>query len=179
MVRTQHVLCAATGAEENKMNKTVAGIAFGMLLALTMIAAARAADEVFRLANGQNISCSRSLKPGKLKIATCNSYTYLFDTGTSEYFRCDVSLAVARDAKEVITVHTDGSCKRRPRIFDSDSSYGFDVSETEPPSTNAFFGRGGSSVWAADTTRRRVRGCLTIATGLGSDVTRCVDMTFK
>ncbi|MGQ0683847.1 hypothetical protein [Bradyrhizobium sp.] len=144
-----------------------------------MLIAAAKADESFRLSNGQNISCSRSLKPGKLKIATCNSYAYLFNTRTSEYFRCDVSLAVTRDAKEVITVQTDGYCERKPRIFDSDSSYDFDVSETEPPSTNAFFGRGGFSVWAADTTRQKVRGCITIATGLGSDIERCVDMTFK
>ena len=160
------------------MNKIVRSISFGMLLVLPLLPAAKA-DEAFKLSNGQNISCSRSLKPGRLRISTCNSYAYLFNVKTSEYFRCDVSLAVTRDAKEVITVQSDGRCARKVRIFDSDSSYEFDVAETEPPSTNAFFGRGGVSVWAADTTRQKVRGCITIATGLGSDVSRCVDMEFN
>jgi hypothetical protein len=153
-------------------------IAFGTLLIWPLLAAARA-DELFKLGNSQNISCGRSLKRGKLKIATCTSYTYIFNVKTSEYFRCHASLAVARDAREVITVNTDGYCERKSRIFDSDSSYDFDAAETEPPSTNAFFGKGGYSVWAADTGQQKVRGCITIDTGLGSDVSRCVEMKFK
>jgi len=31
----------------------------------------------------------------------------------------------------------------------------------------------------ADTTAQKVRGCITIASGLGSDVSKCLDMTFQ
>ncbi|KRR20481.1 hypothetical protein [Bradyrhizobium retamae] len=160
------------------MNNIVTKIALGVLLVLPLPDAAKA-NEPFKLSNAQNISCSRDLKRGRLRIAKCNSYAYLFNTKTSEYFRCDVSLAVVRDAKEVITVQIDGDCVRKPRIFDTDSSYDLGFAETAPPSTNAFFGHGGFSVWAADTTRQKVRGCITIVTGLGDAVSRCVDMTFK
>mgnify|MGYP003352107316 CR=1 FL=1 len=54
----------------------------------------------------------------------------------------------------------------------------FDAAETEPPNTNSFFGPGGYAVWASDTTTRKVRGCISIASGLGSDVSKCLDMTF-
>ena len=47
---------------------------------------------------------------------------------------------MTRDNKEVINVQTDGSCAKKPRIFDTDSSYSFDATETEPPNTNSFFG---------------------------------------
>ena len=136
------------------------------------------ADE-FKLSNSQRISCSRGLSAGKLNTATCKSYAYVFNVRTSEYFRCQVSLALTRDNKEVINVQTEGGCTRRPRIFDTDSSYSFDAAETEPPNTNSFFGSGGYSVWASDNTKQRVRGCITISSGLGTDISKCLDMTFQ
>ena len=113
------------------------------------LASAASADE-FKLSNNQRISCSRGLSAGKLNTATCKSYAYLFNTKTSEYFRCQVSLALTRDNKEVINVQTDGGCTKKPRIFDTDGNYSFDATETEPPNTNSFFGPGGYSVWASD-----------------------------
>ena len=73
----------------------------------------------------------------------------------------------------------DGGCAKRPRIFDKDSSYSFDATETEPPNTNSFFGPGGYAVWASDNNKQQVRGCIIIASGLGSDVSKCLDMTFQ
>jgi hypothetical protein len=70
-------------------------------------------------------------------------------------------------------------CTKKPRIFDADSHYDFDATETEPPNTNSFFGTGGYSVWAADTTQQKVRGCIIISSGLGSDITKCLDMSFQ
>jgi hypothetical protein len=147
------------------------------LLLMTLVAAD--ADELFKLSNSQRIACSRGLAAGKLNTATCKSYTYVFNTKTSEYFRCQVSLALTRDNKEVINVQADGGCTKKPRIFDADSNYVFDATETEPPNTNSFFGTGGYSIWAADTTQQKVRGCITISSGLGSDISKCLDMTFQ
>jgi hypothetical protein len=158
----------------NQVMKMCLGIA---ALCVTLVPVARA--EEFALSHNQRISCSRGLAPGKLSTATCRSYAYLFNVKTSEYFRCQISLALTRDNKEVINVQTDGNCAKRPRIFDTDSSYSFDATETEPPNTNSFFGTGGYSVWAADTTARKLRGCITISSGLGSDISKCLDMTFQ
>jgi hypothetical protein len=150
----------------------------GSLLILLLPDAARS-EEPFKLSKDQNISCSRDLKRGRHRIASCGSYAYLFNTKTSEYFRCDVSLTVVRNAKEVITVQTDGHCARKVRIFQSDSNYDLRFAETAPPSTNSLFGHGGFSAWAADTTHLRVRGCITIVTRPGGDVSRCVDMRYR
>jgi hypothetical protein len=79
----------------------------------------------------------------------------------------------------VINVQTDGGCARKSRIFDTDSNYTFDATETEPPNTNSFFGPGGYAVWASDTTARKLRGCIIISSGLGSDISKCLDMTFQ
>ena len=149
----------------------------GALMAVTLASVAKA-DE-FKLSNNQRIACSRGLSAGKLNTATCKSYAYLFNVKTSEYFRCSVSLALTRDNKEVINVQTDGGCVKKPRIFDTDSHYSFDATETEPPNTNSFFGPGGYSVWASDNTTQKVRGCITISSGLGSDISKCLDMTFQ
>jgi len=156
-------------------------VRMGLLAALPLLASVclAHADELFRLSNNQRIACSRGLAAGKLNTATCKSYTYVLNTKTSEYFRCQVTLALTRDNKEVINVVADGSCSRKARIFDNDSSYAFDATETEPPNTNSFFGSGGYSIWAADTTQQKVRGCITISSGLGSDITKCLDMTFQ
>jgi hypothetical protein len=140
---------------------------------------AHAADD-FKLTSNQRISCSRGLSAGKLSTATCRSYAYLFNTRTSEYFRCNVTLAMTRDAKEVVSVQADGGCTKKARIFDTDSTYSFDVAETEPPNTNSFFGTGGVTLWASDNAAQKVRGCVSIASGFGSDVVmRCVDMKFE
>jgi hypothetical protein len=144
---------------------------------MALVPVARADD--YKLSNNQRISCSRGLSPGKLNTATCKSYAYIFNVKTSEYFRCQVTLALTRDNKEVINVQTDGSCAKKPRIFDTDSSYSFDATETEPPNTNSFFGTGGYAVWASDNNAQKVRGCIIISSGLGSDVTKCLDMTFQ
>jgi hypothetical protein len=141
-----------------------------VLLFMTLVPIAHA-DE-FKLSNNQRIACSRGLSAGKLN-------TYVFNIKTSEYFRCTVSLALTRDNKEVINVQTDGGCVKKPRIFDTDSNYSFDATETEPPNTNSFFGPGGYAVWASDNTAQKVRGCITISSGLGSDISKCLDMTFQ
>ena len=153
-------------------------IGFGVALSLMTLTSEGLADE-FKLSNNQRIACSRGLSPGKLNTATCKSYAYVFNIKTSEYFRCQVSLALTRDNKEVINVQTDGSCTRKPRIFDTDSNYSFDATETEPPNTNSFFGPGGYAVWASDNNARKVRGCIIISSGLGSDIAKCIDMKFE
>jgi len=153
-------------------------ICFGIALSFAALVPAARADE-FALSHNQRISCSRGLAPGKLNTATCRSYAYVFNVKTSEYFRCQVSLSLTRDNKEVINVQTDGGCTKRPRIFETDSNYSFDATETEPPNTNSFFGPGGYAVWASDNTRQKVRGCIIISSGLGSDISKCLDMTFQ
>ena len=154
----------------------VVKICLGAALSLVTLAAVAQADE-FKLSSNQRISCSRGLSAGKLNTATCRSYAYLFNVKTSEYYRCQMSLAFTRDNKEVINVQTDGGCTKKPRIFETDSNYSFDAAETEPPNTNSFFGSGGFAVWASDNTTRKVRGCITISSGLGSEVSKCLDMT--
>ena len=145
---------------------------------MLVVTGAAQADE-FKLSNNQRIACSRGLSAGKLNTATCKSYAYLFNIKTSEYYRCQVSLALTRDNKEVINVQTDGSCSKKPRIFDTDSNYSFDATETEPPNTNSFFGPGGYAVWASDNNARKIRGCIIISSGLGSDVSKCLDMAIE
>src|ERR1700719_400958 len=159
-----------------RMNHVVR-ICFGVV-PMVMLASVAGADE-FKLGNNQRISCSRGLSAGKLNTATCKSYSYIFNVKTSEYYRCQVSLALTRDNKEVINVQTDGSCTRKPRIFETDSSYSFDATETEPPNTNSFFGTGGYAVWASGDNARKVRGCIIISSGLVSDISKCLDMTFQ
>ena len=150
----------------------------GMILgALALLPTIASADD-YKLSNNQRISCGRGLSAGKLSTATCRSYAYLFDVKTSEYFRCSVSLSMTRDTKEIINVQSDGGCVKKPRIFDTDSNYSFDATETEPPNTNSFFGTGGYAVWASDNTARKVRGCIIISSGLGSDIAKCIDMKF-
>ena len=153
-------------------------IGLGVALSFMTLAQAAEADD-FRLSNNQRIACSRGLSPGKLSTATCRSYAYLFNVKTTEYFRCQVSLALTRDNKEVINVQTDGGWTKKSRIFETDSNYSFDATETEPPNTNSFFGPGGYAVWASDNNAQKVRGCIIISSGLGSDISKCLDMTFQ
>jgi hypothetical protein len=158
----------------NHVMKTGLGVA----LSIVTLASAAQADD-FKLSNNQRISCSRGLSPGKLNTATCKSFAYIFNSRTSEYYRCQVSLALTRDNKEVINVQADGGCAKKPRIFDADSSYSFDATETEPPNTNSFFGTGGYAVWASDNKALKARGCIIISSGLGSDISKCIDMKFE
>jgi len=167
MIRMSHVVKIGFGAVLSLMT----------LVPLTLSSPALADD--FKLASNQRIACSRGLSAGKLNTATCKSYAYLFNTKTSEYFRCQVSLALTRDNKEVINVQTDGGCTKKPRIFEGNGNYSFDATETEAPNTNSFFGPGGYAVWASDNTALKVRGCITISSGLGSDISKCVDMKFE
>jgi hypothetical protein len=145
---------------------------------LALAPGAAVADD-FKLSNNQRISCSRGLSAGKLSTSTCRSYAYLFNAKTSEYFRCSVSLSMTRDTKEIISTQSDGGCVKRPRIFDTDGNYAFDATETEPPNTNSFFGTGGYAVWASDTTAQKLRGCITLTTGLGGEISKCLDMKFE
>jgi hypothetical protein len=167
MIRMIHVMKIGFGV----------ALSFMTLASLTLVSTAQADD--FKLSNNQRIACSRGLSPGKLNTATCKSYVYIFNTKTSEYFRCQVSLALTRDNKEVINVQTDGGCTKKPRIFEGDGNYSFDATETEAPNTNSFFGPGGYAVWASDNTALKARGCITISSGLGSDISKCVDMKFE
>jgi hypothetical protein len=160
-----------------RMNPVMKFCLAAALSIVTLVPVAHA-DE-FKLSNNQRISCSRGLSPGKLSTATCKSYAYIFNVKTSEYYRCQVTLALTRDNKEVINVQTDGSCAKKPRIFETDSSYSFDATETEPPNTNSFFGSGGYAVWASDNNAQKVRGCIIISSGLGSDISKCLDMAFQ
>src|SRR5258707_8793327 len=139
-------------------------IGLGVVLSFMTLASVAEADE-FKLSNNQRISCSRGLSAGKLNTATCKSYAYVFNAKTSEYFRCQVSLALTRDNKEVINVQADGGCAKKPRIFETDSNYAFDATETEPPNTNSFFGPRGYVIWVADTSAPKLRGCITISSG--------------
>ena len=158
--------------------RTKYGVALVIFGWLALSAGPAAADE-YRLVSNQRISCGRGLSAGKLSTATCRSFAYLFNVKTSEYFRCAVSLSMTRDAKEIISTQSDGGCVKKPRIFDGDGAYSFDATETEPPNTNSFFGTGGYAVWASDNTTPKVRGCIIIASGLGSDVSKCLDMKFE
>ena len=151
---------------------------FGVALSFMALGSAAQADD-YKLVSNQRIACGRGLSPGKLNTATCKTYAYLFNAKTSEYFRCQMTLVMTRDNKEVINVQADGGCAKRPRIFEADGDYTFDATETEPPNTNSFFGPGGFVAWASANNERKVRSCITIASGLGSDVSKCLDMTFQ
>ena len=151
---------------------------FAAALSFMTLASVAAADE-FKLVSNQRIACGRGLAAGKLNTATCKSYAYVFNAKTSEFARCQVTLALTRDNKEVINVQADGGCTKKPRIFDADSSYSFDATETEPPNTNSFFGPGGYAMWASDNNNLKVRGCIIISSGLGSDISKCIDMKFE
>src|SRR3981189_3735175 len=107
-------------------------ICLGVALLLVTLARVAHADD-FKLSNNQRISCSRGLSAGKLSTATCRSNAYLLNIKSTEYFRCQVSLALTRDNKEVINVQTVGDYTKEPPIFETDSNYSFDATETEPP----------------------------------------------
>ena len=132
----------------------------------------------FKLSNNHRIACSRALAPGKMQTIGCRSHAYVMNTTTSEFYRCEVSVEVTRDSRELKNTSASGHCVSRGRMFPTDSTYAFDATETEPPNTNAFFGSGGMAIWVSDITARKVRGCIDLATGIGDNVLQCVDMEF-
>jgi len=144
---------------------------------LGMLAEARADDDI-KLSNNQRIACSRGLSAGKLQNINCRSYAYLFNSRTSEFYRCQVSVGVTRDNKEILKTDTDGGCVSKGRIFTENSAYSFDATETEPANTNSFFGTGGTAIWVSDNRTLKVRGCVLLNVGIAPDVLKCVDMTF-
>src|SRR6516162_3255973 len=96
-------------------------VKFCSSIALFALSGALAQADEFKLSNNQRISCSRGLSAGKLNTATCKSYAYVFNVRTSEYFRCQVSLALTRDNKEVINVQTEFGFTMKPRILNTRS----------------------------------------------------------
>ncbi|MGO4712499.1 hypothetical protein [Bradyrhizobium sp. 2TAF24] len=149
-------------------------------LAAASVSVAVAADDI-RLSSNQRISCGRGLSAGKLQTSTCRSFAYIFNTRTSEYFRCAASIIVTKDNKDFIQIQTEGgNCQKKERIFTTDSSYSFDGAETEGPNTNSFFGPGGYVMWASDNTKLAAKACFTVAIGGNQpDVQRCIDMKFE
>ncbi len=140
---------------------------------------ASAAEEI-KLSSNQRISCGRGLMPGKLQTSTCRSYAYIFNTKTTEYYRCAAGVTVTKDNKDLLKIDTEGTCQKKERLFKGDSSYSFDAAETEGPNTNSFFGPGGYVIWASDNTKLAAKACFTITiTGSQNDVLRCVDMKFE
>lgn len=135
--------------------------------------------EIYKISNNQRISCNRGLTAGKLQNIACKSYAYIFNSVTSDFYRCQVSATVLRDAKQVLKSEADGNCTPLGRIFPNDSIYSFDATETEPPNTNSFFGAGGTAIWVADATALKVKGCIQLVTGVGPDMMNCVDMHFE
>src|SRR3569623_3119760 len=131
------------------------------------------ADATFRLSHNHRISCSKILMPGKRQAIGCNSYAYLFNTATSEFYRCEAQVTVTRDASKILGTDKSGSCKLNTKVFSDNSNYDFDAVETEPLFTYAFFGNGGTAIWAADTTARKVRACIELGIGISSPVLQC------
>ena len=118
--------------------------------------------------------------PGKLNTATCKSYTYRLQHQDLGIFPlpglagADPRQQGSHQRPDRRRLHQEAAHLRdRRALFD------FDATETEPPNTNSFFGPGGYSIWAADITAQKVRGCITISSGLGSDISKCLDMTFQ
>jgi len=149
-----------------------------MTCALALPSAAHA-DATFKLSHNHRISCSKILMPGKRQSIGCKSYAYLFNTMTSEFYRCEAQVTVTRDATKILSTDKSGSCKLKTKVFSGNSNYDFDAVETEPPNTNAFFGNGGTAIWAADTMARKVRACIELGTGISSPVLNCMDMSFE
>ena len=155
------------------------------ILAAAVIACALAlsttahADATVRLSHNHRISCSKVLMPGKRQVIACKSYAYLFNMVTSEFYRCEAQVSVTRDISKILGTDESGACRLRTKVFSENSSYDFDAIETEPPNTNAFFGSGGTAIWAADVSMRKVRACIELATGISAPVLKCMDMNFE
>jgi len=155
-----------------------AAVAATVLFAGALASTARADD--IKLSSNQRISCNRGLMQGRLQTSTCRSYAYIFNTKTSEYYRCSAGVTVTKDNKDLLKIDTEGSCQKRTRLFTNDSSYSFDAAETEGPNTNSFFGPGGYVIWASDNTTLAAKACFIIAVGgAQNEVQRCVDMKFE
>jgi hypothetical protein len=143
-----------------------------------VVSAASAADDI-KLSSNQRISCGRGLMAGKLQTSTCRSYAYIFNSHTTEYYRCSAGVTVTKDNKDLLKVDTEGACQKKQRLFTGDSNYSFDAAETEGPNTNSFFGPGGYVIWVSDNTKFAAKACFTITLSGNQDVLRCVDMKFE
>lgn len=137
------------------------------------------ADSTFKLSHNHRISCSKTLTPGKRQVIACKSYAYLFNTVTSEFYRCEVQMSLSRDASSILGTEAGGACRLKTRVFPENSNYDFDAVETEPPNTNAFFGSGGTAIWVADGSMRKIRACIELESGIAAPVLKCVDMAFE
>ena len=150
-----------------------------LLFAGASASMAHAADDI-KLSSNQRISCNRGLMQGKLQTSTCRSYAYIFNTKTSEYYRCTAGVTVTKDNKELMKIDTEGNCQKRARVFSNDSSYSFDGAETEGPNTNSFFGPGGYVMWISDNAQLAAKACFIVTvSGSEKEVERCVDMKFE
>src|SRR3569833_2131377 len=69
------------------------------------------ADATFRLSHNHRISCSKVLMPGKQQAIGCKSYAYLFNTMTSEFYRCEAQVTVPRDASKEHRTEKSNKCK--------------------------------------------------------------------
>jgi len=155
---------------------TVSGVLVGIAGIVSPQVAS--AEDMFKIAPLQRIACTRALLPGKQQSISCKSFAYVLNARTSEFYRCQVSVGVTRNAKEILKTDSNGNCALKTRVFPTDSNYSFDATETEPPNTNAFFGPGGTAIWVADTTKQSVRGCIGMTVGIEPDILKCIDMTF-
>jgi len=157
-----------------------AGILAAAVMACVLTLPVRAhAEATFRLSHNHRISCSKLLMPGRRQEISCKSYAYLFNTVTSEFYRCEARVSATRDSSMVLGAEGSGSCELKTKVFPDQSNYDFDAVETEPPNTNAFFGSGGTAIWVADTSARKVRACIELAGDVSPPVLKCVDMSFE
>jgi hypothetical protein len=74
----------STKADHGMIRMNVVRLSLLAALSLLISASVAHADELFKLSNNQRIACSRGLAAGKLNTATCKSYTYVFNTRTSD-----------------------------------------------------------------------------------------------
>jgi len=155
-------------------------MAAALVATMLLAGASSARADDIKLNSNQRISCNRGLMQGRLQTSTCRSYAYIFNTKTSENYRCSAGVTVTKDNKDLLKIDTEGSCQKRARLFPDDSSYSFDAAETEGPNTNSFFGPGGYVIWGSDNTKLAAKACFIIAVGgAEKEVERCVDMKFE
>src|SRR3569623_3822895 len=94
------------------------------------------ADATFRLSHNHRISCSKVLMPGKQQAIGCKSYAYLFNTMTSEFYRCEAQVKVTRDATKDLGTDKSCSCKLKTKVISDDSKYDIAADATEQPNAN-------------------------------------------
>jgi len=90
-----------------------------------------------------------------------------------------VTWALTRDNKEVIKRPDRRRLRQKARIFDTDSNYSFDATETEPPNTISLLRSRRLCGFGPRQHRAKSPRRITISSGLGSDISKCLDMTFQ